>query len=205
MGIDFVCENPMLVFWTGYGMACLNTIILAFCYCGVPEMTVPSISFPKIPKLELSIPTLQLVITGNIPLDVTINTCLTWTVVATILLVCVVPFMMLSPSSPFYQKMKTQRIVLNRAIKSMKRNNEDKKRDESSKIVQFVVGNPKLSFWIGYSLTFLNIFLLIACFCDMPSLELPNLCNIAPFSIVCGLIACLLNCTGNGDKDKNIV
>merc|ERR1712135_14306 len=39
--VDFVRENPMLVFWTGYAMTFLNTMIIAFCYCGVPEIPLP--------------------------------------------------------------------------------------------------------------------------------------------------------------------
>jgi len=198
--IDFVCQNPMLVFWTGYGMAFLNTIILALCYCGVPEITMPRIPFPEIPDLDFSFPSLpELEITGNIHVDLAINTCLTVTMFAIVLLVFVVPFMMLSPYSPFYEKMKSQRVELKRIIKSKKGKDDVKRGEESSKIVQFVAGNPQLSFWIGYSLTCLNIFLLIACFCQTPSFELPNLCNIAPFSIVCGLAACLINCATNSE------
>jgi len=161
--IGYVCKHPMLVFWTGYAMTFLNTAILAICYCGVPKMFM-DMSFLSLPSLELAIPSLPNVeFTGYGVLDLTINACITTTILAVLILVCVVPFMLLCPYSPLYTKLKSQRVALNRIVKSNKRN--DAKQEEMSKIVQYVAANPKLSFWTGYSLTCLNIFVLIACFC----------------------------------------
>jgi len=161
--ISFVCKHPMLVFWTGYAMTFLNTAILAICYCGVPKMFM-DMSFCSLPSLEAAIPSLSMVeLTGYGVLDFTINACITTTILAVLILVCVVPFMLLCPYSPLYTKLKSQRVALNRIVKSNERN--DVKQEEMSKIVQYVAANPNLSFWTGYSLTCLNIFVLIACFC----------------------------------------
>jgi len=160
--ISFVRDYPMMVFWTGYTMTFLNTALLALCYCGVPKIFT-DMSFCSLPSLELAtyLPSVEL--TGYSMLDFTINACMTTTILAVLILVCVVPFLLLCPHSPLYTKLKSQRVALNKIVKSSKRN--DAKQEEMSQIVKYVAANPNLSFWIGYSLTCLNIFVLIACFC----------------------------------------
>lgn len=167
--VDFVRENPMLVFWTGYAMTFLNTMIIAFCYCGVPEIPLPdcmtNMTLPSLPKLSApSLPKMEFVQFGYTGIDLTINCCLAMTIFTSVTLLFIGPFMILCPKSPFYEMMKSQRVALNSIVSSKKRS--DVRKEENSKIVQFVAENPQLSFWIGYSLTCLNIILLIACFCN---------------------------------------
>jgi len=156
--ISFVCKHPMMVFWTLYAMIFLNTATLALCYFGVPKM------FMEMSFLELVLPSLANgEFTGYSVLGLTINACITMTILAVLILVCIVPFMLFSPYSPLYTKLKSQRVALNKIVKSSKRNGA--KQEEMSNLVKYVAACPKLSFWIGYSLTCLNIFVLIACFC----------------------------------------
>jgi len=69
-----------------------------------------------------------------------------------------------------------------------------KKLDSQNRLVKFVANNGDLVFWINALLTSLNALLIIVCFYGVPTINIPNICDIAPFAILCGALSCIMRC-----------
>ena len=69
-----------------------------------------------------------------------------------------------------------------------------KKLESQNRLVNFVVNNGDLVFWINAFLTSLNALLIIVCFNGVPTINIPNICDIAPFAIMCGALSCIMRC-----------
>lgn len=175
---EFVCKHPKLVFWTGYLLTFVNIALLAGCYCGLPQLRVPAIALPSLPKLQFSMPSLpkgSLFTMGINFVGLSINPCITMTIIALLSFLIVFPFLFLCPLSPFYEEMKFKRAVVTSEEKeNLNDDKVDKYGRKNGQLVQFVLQYPQLTFWTGYSLTCLNVILMLACFCGVPAVDLLN-------------------------------
>jgi len=201
--LEFVYKYPELVFWTGYLLTFVNIALVAACSCGLPQLTLPAITLPSLPKLQFQMPSIpkgDLFTFGINFVGLNISPCIAMSIMALFSLLVVIPFLILCPLSPFYEEMKFKRGVYNRSVNSGKKeninaNSLEKDETKNGMLVQYVLQYPQLAFWTGYSLTCLNVVLLLTCFCGVPAFNLPNICDVIPFSILCGLVACVMKCS----------
>merc|ERR1711981_1085940 len=176
---DFVSQNAKEVFWTSYLLTGLNAVLLIICYCGFPELpSLPSFYYDfGLP--EFGIPLLPAVDFGTMEFN-GINPCILASAIVTIVLL-LAPFVLLGQSNRNCEDVD---------IEERNKNSLEKENG----LVGFVYQHAELVFWTGYVLTGLNAILLIICYCGKPNMSIPNICGIAPFSIVCGAIACMIEC-----------
>ena len=64
-----------------------------------------------------------------------------------------------------------------------------KNKQDMKSFTDVINENAENLFWLGYGLSFVNVLLVIFCYCGVPTI-----CNIWPFALVCSLGACMINC-----------
>jgi hypothetical protein len=207
----FICCNPKLVFWTGYALAFLNAMQLILCYCGLglpeilmssgvsfslPDMSLPNISF-GLPELSFDTSFATWNNRGSF------NPCeyqMSCTAIISMLYM-IPPFLLRCPLSPMYLKNGTERdATKTRSIDDTVSGEKDselkvKNKQDMKSFTDVINENAENLFWLGYGLSFVNVLLVIFCFCGVP-----NICNIWPFALVCSLGACMINCATRDEE-----
>ena len=202
----FICANPTLVFWTGYALAFLNAMQLILCHCGLPDILMSrgvSFSLPdmSLPNISFGLPELSFDTSFATWNDRgSFNPCeyqLSCTAIISMLYM-IPPFLLRCPLSPMYLKNGTERdATKTRSIDDTVSGEKDselkvKNKQDMKRFTDVINENAENLFWLGYGLSFVNVLLVIFCYCG--SANIPSICNIWPFALVCSLGACMINC-----------
>lgn len=117
-------------------------------------------------------------------------------IVLTSVLFIIPPFLLLSPLSPMYSRNGTEHnATKTRSIDNTMSGDKAsrlKVKEEKKSFADTINEKTESVFWLAYGLMYVNIILMIFCFCGLPTL--PEICNIWPFALVCALVSCIMNC-----------
>jgi len=204
---NFIVTNSKLVFWTGYALAFLNAMQLMLCFCdlpdiviSLPEITLPDISF-GLPDLSFELSSASWNARGSFnPCEYQMS-CIALTSV----LFTIPPFLLLSPLSPMNSRNGTeQNATKKRSIDNTMSGDKASRlevKEETKSFAETLNEKAERLFWLAYGLMYVNIILMIFCYCGIPTPNMPKICNIWPFALVCTLVSCIMSCL-DGSRDE---